>query len=52
MRIGLDATPLLGARTGIGRYTGALLEAPDLPVVGGALAEYAPVGDAEAFAGS
>ncbi len=27
MRIGLDATPLLGARTGIGRYTGALLEA-------------------------
>ncbi|MCW2613080.1 MAG: glycosyl transferase, group 1, partial [Frankiales bacterium] len=27
MRVGFDATPLLGARTGIGRYTGALLEA-------------------------
>ena len=27
MRIGLDATPLLGARTGIGRYTADLLEA-------------------------
>jgi glycosyltransferase involved in cell wall biosynthesis len=27
MRVGLDATPLLGARTGIGRYTGALLQA-------------------------
>ena len=27
MRVGLDATPLLGARTGIGRYTGALLRA-------------------------
>ena len=27
MRIGLDATPLLGARTGVGRYTGALLGA-------------------------
>ncbi len=27
MRIGLDATPLLGARTGIGRYAGALLDA-------------------------
>ena len=27
MRVGLDATPLLGARTGIGRYTGALLSA-------------------------
>lgn len=27
MRVGLDATPLLGARTGIGRYTGSLLQA-------------------------
>ncbi len=27
MRIGLDATPLLGPRTGIGRYTAALLAA-------------------------
>ena len=27
MRVGLDATPLLGARTGIGRYTGSLLAA-------------------------
>ena len=27
MRLGLDATPLLGARTGIGRYTQQLLEA-------------------------
>ena len=27
MRVGLDATPLLGARTGIGRYTGSLLSA-------------------------
>ena len=27
MRVGLDATPLLGPRTGIGRYTGALLQA-------------------------
>ena len=27
MRLGLDATPLLGARTGIGRYTEQLLEA-------------------------
>ncbi len=27
MRLGLDATPLLGARTGIGRYTEALLGA-------------------------
>ncbi|MDP9434504.1 MAG: glycosyltransferase, partial [Actinomycetota bacterium] len=27
MRVGLDATPLLGTRTGIGRYTGALLAA-------------------------
>jgi hypothetical protein len=27
MRIGLDATPLLGARTGIGRYVQQLLEA-------------------------
>ena len=27
MRIGLDATPLLGPRTGIGRYTGSLLAA-------------------------
>lgn len=27
MRIGLDATPLLGARTGIGRYTASLLGA-------------------------
>ena len=27
MRIGLDATPLLGARTGIGRYTASLLDA-------------------------
>ena len=27
MRVGLDATPLLGARTGVGRYTGALLAA-------------------------
>ena len=27
MLVGLDATPLLGARTGIGRYTGALLAA-------------------------
>ncbi len=27
MRIGLDATPILGARTGVGRYTAALLEA-------------------------
>ena len=27
MRVGLDATPLLGARTGIGRYTQQLLEA-------------------------
>lgn len=25
MRIGLDATPLLGARTGVGRYTGELV---------------------------
>ena len=27
LRVGLDATPLLGPRTGIGRYTGALLAA-------------------------
>ena len=27
LRIGLDATPLLGARTGIGRYAGSLLAA-------------------------
>ena len=27
LRVGLDATPLLGARTGIGRYTGSLLAA-------------------------
>ena len=27
MRVGLDATPLLGTRTGIGRYTASLLEA-------------------------
>ncbi len=27
MRVGLDATPLLGTRTGIGRYTGSLLQA-------------------------
>jgi glycosyltransferase involved in cell wall biosynthesis len=27
MRVGLDATPLLGARTGIGRYTQQLLDA-------------------------
>lgn len=27
MRIGLDATPLLGVRTGVGRYTGSLLAA-------------------------
>ncbi|MDP3711104.1 MAG: glycosyltransferase family 1 protein [Mycobacteriales bacterium] len=27
MRVGLDATPLLGTRTGIGRYTAALLDA-------------------------
>lgn len=27
LRLGLDATPLLGARTGIGRYTAALLSA-------------------------
>src|SRR3954470_23654925 len=27
LRIGLDATPLLGARTGVGRYVASLLEA-------------------------
>ena len=27
MRVGLDATPLLGTRTGIGRYTASLLDA-------------------------
>ncbi|MBC7375522.1 MAG: glycosyltransferase family 4 protein [Frankiales bacterium] len=27
MRVGVDATPLLGTRTGIGRYTGSLLAA-------------------------
>jgi glycosyltransferase involved in cell wall biosynthesis len=27
VRVGLDATPLLGTRTGVGRYTGALLAA-------------------------
>ena len=27
MRVGVDATPLLGVRTGIGRYTGSLLAA-------------------------
>jgi glycosyltransferase involved in cell wall biosynthesis len=53
VRIALDATPLLGARTGIGRYTGALLHAlARLPPEGATASSPGPDGRAAATTAS